>query len=39
MKLRGVEVRETICGFPYSTRLAEITWDALSIASLALSSV
>ena len=24
MKLRGVEVRETVCGLPYSSRLAEI---------------
>jgi len=32
MKLRGIEVRETVGGLLYSTRLAEVTWEALSVA-------
>jgi len=39
MKLRGVEVSETVCRLLDRTKLAEITWEALSIVSLVLSSV
>src|SRR5258708_30804621 len=31
MKLRGIEVRETISRPLYRTRLADITWEALSV--------
>src|SRR5882762_4934743 len=31
MKLRGVEVSETIGCLLYSPRLAEVTWEALSV--------
>src|SRR5205814_2529799 len=34
MKLRGVEVSETVCGLLYCSRRAEITWEALSIVGL-----
>src|SRR4029077_2851170 len=39
MKLRGVEVSETVCRLLYRIRLAEVTWEALSVASLTLSSI
>src|SRR5713101_8114517 len=39
MKLRGVEVSETVWSFLYRGRLAEVTWEALSVVSLVLSSV
>src|SRR6266550_9616357 len=39
MKLRGVEVSETVCRFLYRSRLAEVTWETFSIVSLILSSV
>src|SRR5580658_205759 len=39
MKLGGVEVRESICRPLYRIRLAEITWEALSVVGLVLSSV
>jgi len=39
MKLGGVEVSETVCRLLYRTRLAEVTWEALSVVSLVLSSV
>src|SRR6266516_4511159 len=39
MKLRGVEVSETVCRLLYRGRLAEVTWEALSVVGLILSSV
>jgi hypothetical protein len=39
MKLRGVEVSETICRLLYRSGLAEVTWEALSVVSLILSSI
>src|SRR6267378_2914588 len=39
MKLRGVEVSETVCRLLYRTRLAEITWEALSVVGLILSHI
>src|SRR5438477_6324126 len=39
MKLRGVEISETVCSLLYSSRLAEVTWEALSVVSLVFSSV
>src|SRR5205823_11447326 len=39
MKLRGVEVSETVCRFLYRSRLAEVTWEALSIVGLILSRI
>src|ERR1700745_3723485 len=32
-KLRGVEVSETVCCLLYCSRLAEITWESLSVVS------
>src|SRR6266478_4136342 len=37
MKLRGVEVSETVCRLLYRSRLAEVTWESFSIVSLILS--
>src|SRR5580658_10983549 len=37
MKLRGVEVSETVCRRLHRTGLADVTWKALSIASLTFS--
>ena len=39
MKLRGIEVSETVCRLLYRSRLAEVTWEALSVVSLTLSSI
>src|SRR6267143_7291103 len=39
MKLRGVEVSETVCRLLYRVRLAEVTGEALSVVSLILSSI
>jgi hypothetical protein len=39
MKLRGVEVSETVCGLLYRSRLAEVTCEALSIVGLILSGI
>src|ERR1700686_5049030 len=39
MKLRGVEVRETVCRLLYCSRLAKVTREAFSVVSLILSSV
>ena len=39
MKLRGIEVSETVCRLLYRTRLAEITWEALCVVRFVLSSV
>jgi hypothetical protein len=39
MKLRGVEVNETISRLLYRGRLAEITREAFPIVSLTLSSI
>src|SRR5260370_38252755 len=39
MKLRGVEVGETICRLLYRPRLAEVTWEPLSVVRLILSGV
>jgi hypothetical protein len=39
MKLRGVEVSETVCRLLHRTRLAEVTREALSVVGLVLSSV
>src|SRR5947209_6790125 len=37
MKLRGVEVSETVCRLLYRARLAEITREALSVVRLVFS--
>src|SRR6266481_1928635 len=39
MKLRGVEVSETVSRLLYCSRLAEVTWEAFSVVRLILSSV
>src|SRR6202158_3103551 len=39
MKLRGVEVRETVCRLLYRTRLAEVAWEALAVVGLILSGI
>ena len=39
MKLRRVEVSETVCGLLYRTRLAEVTGEALSVVSFILSGI
>src|SRR5712671_5837777 len=39
MKLGGVEVSETVCRLLYCSRLAEVTWEALSVVSLIFSSI
>ncbi len=39
MKLRGVEVSETVHRLPYRTRLAEVAWEALAVVRLVLSRV
>ena len=39
MKLCGIKVSETVCRLLYRTRLAEVTWKALSVVSLILSSI
>src|SRR5438445_8681560 len=39
MKLRRVEVSETICRLRYRIRLAEVAWEALSDVSFILSSI
>jgi hypothetical protein len=37
VKLHEVEVSETVCRLLYRNRLAEVTWEALSVVSLVLS--
>src|SRR5882762_4496391 len=39
MKLRWIEVRETVGGLLYRARLAEIAWEALSVVRFVLSSI
>src|SRR6266851_5629994 len=39
MKLRGVEVSETVCRLFYRTRLAEVTRETLSVVSFIFSSI
>src|SRR6185369_13370920 len=39
MKLRGVEVSETVCRRLYRARFAEVTWKAFSIVGLVLSRI
>src|SRR6476660_9082974 len=39
MELGGVEISETVAGLLYSSRLAEVTWEALSIIGLILSCI
>src|SRR4051795_12877769 len=39
MKLRGIEVRETICSLLYRTRLAEVTLEPLSVVRFILSGI
>src|SRR6476660_527159 len=39
MKLRGVEISEAVCRLFYRTRLAEVTWEALSVVGLILSRI
>src|ERR1700682_3044045 len=39
MKLRGVEVSETVCRLLNRSRLAEVTGEALSVVSLILASI
>src|SRR5205809_3133642 len=39
MKLRGVEVSETVCRLLYRARLAEVTWETFSVDGLILSRI
>ena len=39
MKLRGIEVGETVWGLLYRSRLAEVTWETLSVVSLIFASI
>ncbi len=39
MKLCGVKVNETVSRLLYRSRLAEVTWETLSVVSLILSSI
>src|SRR5437868_12011125 len=39
MKLRGVEVSETVCSLLYRSRLAEVTGETFSIVSFVLASI
>ena len=39
MKLRGIQVSEAVYRLLYSTRLAEVAWEALSVVRLVLPSV
>jgi hypothetical protein len=39
MKLRGVEVSETVFCLLYRSRLAEVTWETFSDVSFILSSI
>src|SRR5208282_523789 len=39
MKLRGVEVCESICRLLYRPRLTEVTWKAFSVVRLILSGI
>src|SRR5882762_9207576 len=39
MKLRGVEVSETVWRLLYRGRFAEVTWESLPVVSLVLSSI
>ena len=39
MKLCGVKVSETVSRLLYRSRLAEVTWETLSVVNLILSSI
>src|SRR5207302_7048999 len=39
MKLRRVEISETVCRLLYCARLADVAWEALSVVSLVLTSI
>ena len=39
MKLRGIQVCETVCRLLYRSRRAEVTWETLSIVGLILSRI
>ena len=39
MKLCGVKVNETVSRLLYRSRLAEVTWETLSVVNLILSSI
>jgi len=39
LKMRGIEVGETVCRFLYRTRFAEVTREALAVVSLILSGI
>jgi hypothetical protein len=39
MQLGGIEIGETICRLLYHSRLAEVTWEALTVVSLTLPSI
>ena len=39
MKLRGIQVGETVCRLLYRSRRAEVTWETLAIVGLILSRV
>src|SRR5258707_6834826 len=39
MKLRWIEVSEIVGGLLYRTRLAEVTWEALSVVRFIFSNV
>src|SRR5512132_3671716 len=39
MKLRGVEISETVCCLLYRCRFAQITWESLSVVSFILSRI
>jgi len=39
MKLRWIEVCETVSSLPYRGRFTEVTWESFSVVSLTLSSI
>src|SRR6266446_1544350 len=39
MKLRGVEISETVCRLLYRSRLAEITWETFSVVSFIFARI
>src|SRR6266436_4111337 len=39
MKLRGVEISETVCRLLYRSRFAEVTWETFSVVSLILARI
>src|SRR6266487_4780853 len=39
MKLRRVEISETICSLLYRSRLTEVTWEAFSVVSFVFARI